>query len=72
MVEKPQYAALQKCTGAVVGSQKKSVWKVVAVDSVKVFARATMGRFLARTMDNLGRPAVVSSSDPGLEGKGSL
>ena len=40
LMEKLQYAALRKCTGAVVGARKESVRKVAALESVEVFGRA--------------------------------
>ena len=51
-MEKLQYAALLKCTGAVVASRKEYVRKIEAVESVEMYARALAGRFLARTISN--------------------
>ena len=42
-IETLQYAALRKCTVAVVGARKEYVQKVAAVESVKMFARASAG-----------------------------
>ena len=67
-----QYAALRKCTGAVLGSQKVVVQCVSTVEDVEVFARAAAGRFLARTMYDLVRTGVAAASDPILAGKGVL
>ena len=51
-MEKLQYTALWKCTGAVVGARKVYVQTVAAVEGLEMFARASAGRFLARTMCN--------------------
>ena len=56
---KLQYAALRKCTGAVVGARKKYVRKVAAVERVEMFARASAGRFLVSMHDM--RPAACGN-----------
>ena len=71
-MEKLQYAALRKCTGAVVGTRKEYVHKIAAVESVEMFARASAGRFLARTMCNPSRAGIAECRDPALFGKGAL
>ena len=70
-MEKLHYVTLRKCTRAVVGARKEYVRKVVVVESVEIFARATAGRFLARTMCNLSRAGVAECGEPSLVGKGS-
>ena len=50
IMEKLQYAAFRKCTGAVVGARKELVRNVAAVESLEMFARASVGRFLVRTI----------------------
>ena len=67
-----QYAALRKCTRAVLGSQKTLVRGVAAVEDVETFASAAAGRFLARRMCNPVRAGVAMADDPVLEGKGAL
>ena len=71
-MEKLQYAALRKCTGAVVGARKEYVRKVAAVESVEIFARASAGRFLARTMGDPSRAGIADCGDTALTGKGAL
>ena len=71
-MESLQYAALRKCTRAVIGSRKTLVRGVAAVEDVETFARAAAGRFLARTMCDPVRTVVVGAGDPVLEGKGEL
>ena len=71
-MEKLPYAALRKCTGAVVGARKEYVRNAAAVVGVEMFARASAGRFLARTMCNPSRAGVAEYGDPALVGKGSL
>ena len=71
-MEKLQYAALRKCTGAVVGARKEYVRKVAAVESVEMYARASAGRFLARTMYNPSLAGIAVCGDPALIGKGAL
>ena len=63
MMEKIQYAPLRKCTGAVVGARKEWVRKVAAVESVEVFARASAGHFLARSMCDPSRAGVAEDVD---------
>ena len=71
-MESLQYAALRKCTAAVLGSRRSLVWGVAAVEDVETFARAAAGRFLARTMCDLVRARVAAEDDPLLGGLGSL
>ena len=71
-MESLQYAALRKCTGAVVGSRKTLVRGITAVEDVETFARAAAGRFLARTICDPVRSGVVGAGDLVLEGKGEL
>ena len=71
-MEQLQYTVLRKCTGVVVGARKECVWKVAAVDSVEMYARASAGRFLARTMCNPSRAEVTVYVDPAFVGKGYL
>ena len=71
-MEKLQYAGCRKCTGAVVGARKEYVRKVAAVDSVEMYARASAGHFLTRTMSNLSRAGVAECGDPAMVGKRSL
>ena len=71
-IERLQYAALRKCTGAVVGARKEYVRKVVAEESIEMYARASAGCFLARMMCNPSRAGVAQCGDPALVGKGSL
>ena len=71
-MEKLQYSALRKCTGAVVGVRKEYLRKVAAVESVDMYARGFAGRFLARTMFNPSCAGVADCGDPTLVGKGSL
>ena len=71
-MEKLQYAALRKCTGAVVGVRKESVRNVAAVESVEVFARASARRFLARSMCDPSRAGVAEDVDSAMEGMGDL
>ena len=72
MMQKLQYAVLRKCTGAVVGAMKDSLWKVAAVESVEVFARASAGGFLARSICNPSRAGVAKDVDSAMEGMGDL
>ena len=67
-----QYAALWKCTSAVLGSQKVVVHRVAAVEDVETFARAAAGQFLARTLCDPVRAGVAVADDPALSGKGAL
>ena len=69
-MESLQYAALQKCTGAVLGSRKTLVEEVAVVETVKTFVRAVAGQFLARTMCDPDRAGVVAEGDPVLVGRG--
>ena len=71
-MEKLQYAALRKCTGAVAGARMEYVQKVAAVESIEMFVRASSGHFMARTMCNPSRAGVGECGDPALVGKGSL
>ena len=72
LMEKLQYAALRKCMGAVVGARKESVWKVAVVESVEMFGRALVGRFLARLMYDPSRAGVAVDFDSAVEGMGDL
>ena len=67
-----QYAALRKCTGAVLGSWKILVQGMAAVEDVETFARAAGGCFLARTMCHPVPAGVAAADDPLLVGKGVL
>ena len=67
-----QYAALRKCTGAVLGSRKTLVRRVAAVEDVETFARAAAGRFLTQTMCDPVCARVAVADDPVLVGKGVL
>ena len=67
-----QYAALRKCTGAVLGSRKTLLQRVVAVESAETFARVATGRFLAWKLCDPVRAGVAAADDPVLEGKGEL
>ena len=67
-----QYAALRKCTMAVLGSRMILVQGVVVVEDVETFAREAAGRFLARTMCEPVRAGVAVAGDPVLVGKGVL
>ena len=71
-IESLQYAALRKCTGAVLGSRKMLVRKVAAVEDVEMFARTVAGRFLARIMCDPVRAGVVAVDDLVLGGKREL
>lgn len=71
-MEKLQYAAVGKCTGVVVGARKEYVRKVAAVEEVEMFARASAGPFLARTLCNPSRAGVAECGDPAVVGKGPL
>ena len=71
-MEKLQYAALRKCSGAVVGARKEYVRKIAAVESVEIYTRASAGRFLARTMCYPSLAGIAEGGDPALVGKGSL
>ena len=71
-LESLQYAALRKCTGAVLGSRKTLVRGVAAVEDVETFARAAAGQFLARTLCDPLRAGVAAADDPLLVGKGAL
>ena len=71
-MEKLQYAALRKCTGAVVGARKEYVRKMAAVEGVETFARAAAGRFLARTMCDPVRAGVAESRVVVVAGAGEL
>ena len=71
-MEKLQYAALRKCTGAVVGARKEYVRKVAAVESVEMFARVLAGRFLARMTCDPSRAGIAECLNPALIGKGAL
>ena len=53
-----QNAALCKTLGAVKGSSSDKISAIAAVESVKVFAEAATGRFLARTMCNPLRAGI--------------
>ena len=72
LMEKLQYAALRKCTGAVVGARKEYVRKIAAVEGVETFARAAAGRFLARTMCDPCRAGVAENGDAVMAGAGEL
>ena len=72
LMEKLQYAALRKCTGAVVGARKESVRKVAALESVEMFACTSAGRFLARSMCDPGRAGVAVDVDSAVKGMGDL
>ena len=71
-MESLQYAALRKCTGAVLGSRRTLVRGVAAVEDVETFASAAAGRFLAHTMCDPVRAAVAGAEDPVLAGVGML
>ena len=71
-METLQYAALRKCTGAVIGSRRTLVRGVAAVEDVETFARAAAGQFLARMICDPVRARVVGAGDLVLEGKGEL
>ena len=71
-MEKLQYAALRKRTGTVVGARREYVRKVVIVESVEIYARASAGRFLARTICDRSRAGVSECGDPAMIGKESL
>ena len=58
-MEKLQYAVLRKFTGADVGARKYYVRKVAAVESVEMVARASVGRFLVRTMCDPSRAGIA-------------
>ena len=72
MMEKLQYAALRKCTGAIVGARREYVRKIAAVEGVETFARAAAGRFLARTMCDPGCAGVAGDGDAVMAGAGEL
>ena len=72
MMEKLQYAALWKCSGAVVGARKEFVRKMAAVEGVEKFVRAAVGRFLARTMCDPIRAGVAEIVDTVMAGAGEL
>ena len=72
MMEKLQYAALRKCTGAVAGARKEYVRKVAAVEGVETFARAGAGRFLACTICDPSRAGVAVNGDAVMAGAGEL
>ena len=55
-----QNAALRKVMGAVRGSSGSKVEAIAAVEDVETFARASAGRFLARTMCDPGRAGAGS------------
>ena len=55
-----------------VGARKEYARKVTAVEGVEMFARASAGRFLARTICNPSRAGVAECGDSALVGKGSL
>ena len=63
-MEKLQYAALRKCTGAVVGARNDHVHKMVVVVGVEMFARVPAGCFLAWTMCDPSRTGVAECRDP--------
>ena len=71
-MESLQYAALRKCIGAVLRSQKTLVQVVVAVEDIKTFARAVAGRFLTGLMCDPVCARVAAADDPVLAGKGML
>ena len=71
MMEKLQYQALRKCTGAVVGAEKVLVRQIAAVEDVETFAEAAQGRFLARAISDPGR-AGVPDPPRGIDGELSL
>ena len=71
-MEKLQYAVLKKCTGAVVAASREYVRKVVAVESVEMFARVTAGGFLPWTMCDASPSGVARGEAIGLEGAGAL
>ena len=71
-MEKLQYAVLRKCTGAVAGARKEYMRKVAVVEGVETFARAAVGRFLARTMYDPSRAGVAVSRDAVMAGAGDL
>ena len=72
IMEKLQYAALRKCTGAVTGERREYVRKVAAVEGVETFARAAAGRFQARTMCDPSRAGVAVNGDAVMAGAGEL
>lgn len=57
--------------GAVKGTRREYLWKVAAVVSMEMFARATAGRFLTRTMCDLSHAGVAQNGDVALEGAGA-
>ena len=71
-MEKLQYAALRKCTGAVLGARKSLVRGLAAVEDVETFARAAAGRFLAWTLCDPVRAGVATTDDPVMDGRGEL
>ena len=66
-----QNAALRKAVGAVKGSSGDKVEGITAVEDVETFARASVGRFLARTMCD-PRRAGLGVVDTLLDGEGEL
>ena len=71
-MEKLQYAALRKCTGAVVVARKEYVRKIAAVEGLETFARAAACRFLAQTMCDPVRAGVAENGDVVMAGVGEL
>lgn len=55
-----------------IGARKEYVWKVAAVESVEMFARASGGRFLACTMFNPSYAGMAVIGDPALKDMGAL
>lgn len=71
-MEKLQYTALCKCTGAVSGARREAVRKVAAVESVEMFACATAERLLAWTMCDPDVDVVEENRDGALMDGGDL
>ena len=71
-MESLQYAALRKCTRAVLGSRKTLVQGVAAVEDVETFARAVARRFLARTMCDPVGAGLAVAVDLVLAGMGTV
>ena len=65
MMEKLQYRALRKCTGAVVGAERKLVQQIAAVEDVETFAEAACSRFLARAISDPMRAGVPDPPEIG-------
>ena len=66
-----QNAAMRKALVAVKGSSGRKANTIAAVEDVETFAKATTGRFLARTLCDPPRAGIVVV-DEGIAGKGRL